>query len=231
VTVIPVIFGHQLGSVQDAGIACGADVTSPIDSRVQWHILLLNLAGWLPDEVVASAREALAAGRENGVAHLIAEAIITGLVPFTADNAARLSTLLAAQGEDPSLVDAGIRENPGPPPFTFLPVPPWGIGPNNLDDIDQAVLSASNRAGVVALWRVWRYPSHGLQASRRVFLAETSSADGMPAVMGHLQEALRRAGEPSPQIEVFTAQTELSDYHQAARAMAELLWRQEEVVQ
>jgi hypothetical protein len=203
------------------------------DTRVQWHLLLLNLAGWLPDEVVASARESLAAGREDHVAHLIAEAIVTGLVPFTADDAARLSTLLAAQGEDPSPVDAGIRENPGLPPFTFLPVPPWGIGPDNLDDVDQAVLSASARAGVASLWRVWRYPSHGLQAARRVFLAETSSdsSEDLAAATGRLQEALRRAGEPSPQIEVFTAQTGLSDYHQAARAMAELLWRQEEVVQ
>lgn len=194
--------------------------------------MLLNLAGWLPDEVVASARESLAAGQEGGVAHLIAEATITGLVPFTADNAARLSTLLAAQGEDPSPVSAGIRENPGPPPFTFMPVPPWGIGPNNLDDVDQAALSTSARIGAVAaLWRVWRYPSHGLQAARRVYLVETSSADDVAAVAGRFQEALRGAGEPSPQVEVVPAQTELPEYHKAARAMAELLWRQEEVVQ
>lgn len=83
---------------------------------------------------------------------------------------------------------------------------------------------------MATLWRVWRYPSHRLQAPRRVYLVETSSADDLAAIAGRFQEALQHAGEPSPQVEVLTAETELSDYHEAGRAMAELLWRQEEGV-
>lgn len=190
--------------------------------RAEWHDVLLRLAGWLSDEDLADARALLAADRLDELARLIADAIAGGLVPYSAEDAARLRRLLSAHG-DPSLVDAGVRPRMEPPPCGFAPVPPWGIGPRIVDEVDRAAVEAAAGLRVSRLWRVWRYPPTGLQPPRRIYLAETP-ADADPAhVAGRIQDALARAGESAPQVEAYTADTALPDYHRAALGEAETL--------
>lgn len=194
----------------------------PPGARAEWHDVLLRLAGWLADDDLTRARELLAAGRLDELAELIARAIDTGLVPYSAQDAERLRRLLAGYG-DPSLVDAGIRQQMERPPGEFAPVPPWGIGPSMVDEIDQAAVDAARKTTVSGLWRVWRYPPTALQSLRRVYLAETPAGADPVEVTGLLQQALAEAGEAAPQVEAYPAGTPLPDYHRAALAGAEAL--------
>jgi hypothetical protein len=193
-------------------------------ARAQWHDVLLRLAGWLADEDLAQARDLLARNRLDGVAQVIAEAIDTGLVPYSPNDASRLRQLLAPYNDDPTLVDAGIRQDLEDPPCEFAPVPPWGIGPSTIDDIDRAAVTAATGAGVTRLWRAWRYPATGLQSPRRIYLAETPADIDPVKVAGRLQEGLIRAGEAAPQVETYTAETRLPRYHRSALSEAEALW-------
>lgn len=195
----------------------------PPGARAEWHDVLLRLAGWLADDDLARAREFLAAGRLDELAELIAGAIDTGLVPYSAPDAERLRRLLAGYGDDPSLVDAGIRQQVERPPGEFAPVSPWSIGPRVVDEIDQAAVDAARKTTVSGLWRVWRYPPTALQSLRRVYLAETPAGADPVEVTGLLQQALVEAGEPAPQVEAYPAGTPLPDYHRAALAVAEAL--------
>ncbi|MFB9835681.1 hypothetical protein [Actinoallomurus acaciae] len=195
----------------------------PPGARAEWHDVLLRLAGWLADDDLARARELLAAGRLDELAELIAGAVDTGLVPYSAQDAERLRRLLAGYGDDPSLVDAGIRQRMEPPPGEFAPVSPWSVGPRVVDEIDQAAVDAARKTTVSGLWRVWRYPPTALQPLRRVYLAETPAGADPVEVTGLLQRALAEAGEAAPQVEAYTAGTSLPDYHRAALSGAEAL--------
>ncbi|WP_433180109.1 hypothetical protein [Actinoallomurus sp. CA-150999] len=192
--------------------------------RVEWHEVLLRLAGWLSDNDLFQARESLAEGGLDRVAYLIRDAISAGLVPYSAEDAARLQSLLAAHGVDPSLVEAGVRQSLEPPPWGFAPVPPWGIGPSVTDAVDQAAIDAAADSPVTTLTRVWRYPPTALQVPRRIYLAETTTDADLPVVTHHLHSALVRAGEPTPQVEVYTAESRLPEYHRSAISQAEPLW-------
>jgi hypothetical protein len=195
----------------------------PPGARREWHDLLLRLAGWLADDDLARSRELLAAGRLEDLAELIAGAIDTGLVPCSPQDAERLRRLLAGYSDDPSLVDAGTRQRMERPPGEFAAVPPWGIGPSVVDEIDQAAVDAARKTTVSGLWRVWRYPPTGLQSPRRVYLVETPTEADPVEVAGLLQHALVAAGETAPQVEAYTAGTSLPDYHRAALERAEPL--------
>jgi hypothetical protein len=193
------------------------------DARAEWHDVLLRFAGWPADEDLTRARALLAAGRLDDLAGLVAGAIGTGLVPYSRQDAERLRRLLAGHGDDPSLVEAGVRERVEDPPGQFAPVPPWGIGPSVVDEIDQAAADAAGEAGVSRLWRVWRYPVTGLQAPRRVYLAETPPEADPVEVTGLLQQALAEAGETAPQVEAYASGTPLPGYHRSALDAAEAL--------
>ncbi len=194
------------------------------DTRTQWHHLLLNFAGWIQDDVVATARQYLALGQEDQVARLVAEATATGLVPFTADHAAVLRRLLTEQGQDASAVRAGIRETVGVPPFTMMAGPPSGIGPSTRDDVDGAAVAAAVDLGALRLWRSWRYPPHGLLPPRRVFLIQAPEGSDLPTVAYRMQQALAQAGEPDPQVEALTSETPVPPYSVQALDAAEQLW-------
>jgi hypothetical protein len=193
------------------------------DTRAEWHDVLLRLAGWLADEDLTKARALLATGRPDEVAEVIAQAIDTGLVPYSPQDADRLRVLLAGHTNDPSLVDAGVRQEMEDPPYDFASVPPWGIGPGVVDDVDDAVAEAAADAQVTKLWRAWRYPPTGLQSVRRVYLAETPVGADPAETAGRLQDALARAGEPTPQVEAYVAGTRLPYYQRSALARAEAL--------
>ncbi|MGI5225393.1 hypothetical protein [Actinoallomurus sp. CA-142502] len=195
----------------------------PPGARAEWHDVLLRLAGWLADDDLTRAREFLAAGRLDELAGLIAGAVDTGLVPYSPGDAERLRRLLTGYVDDPSVVDAGIRRQMEQPPGDFAPVPPWGIGPSVVDEIDQAAVDAARKTTVSGLRRVWRYPPTGLQSPRRVYLAETPAGADPVEVTGLLQQALAEAGEAAPQVEAYSAGTPLPDYHRAALAGAEAL--------
>jgi hypothetical protein len=69
----------------------------------------------------------------------------------------------------------------------------------------------------------WRYPPTGLQPVRRIYLAETPVGADPAETAGRPQDALARAGEPTPPVEAYVAGARLPYYQRSAPARAEAL--------
>ncbi|QSB16806.1 hypothetical protein JQS43_11270 [Natronosporangium hydrolyticum] len=83
----------------------------------------------------------------------------------------------------------------------------------------------SRRAGVIGIWRAWRFePTGPPSGGRRVYLVEVEP--GVPAwkIANDGQRELADDGEEHPQVEVYWSGEELTAYHRAARAGSALLW-------
>lgn len=75
------------------------------EDPLAWHLLLLNLAGSLPDGLLYRARSWLAAQEWTAVAQAVGFAAATGRVPLTAAEAALLSGRSQAAGLDADLIE------------------------------------------------------------------------------------------------------------------------------
>lgn len=202
------------------------------------HELLLRLAGNAADELIASARDQLAAGRLGNAARIVAACAESGWFrPTDAD----LSLLTSVE---PALDAAAVRaaaERSGQPPsggdWEFAPAIPvpgapaliatdLTTGGETLAEADAAAAGAAERQeGAVALWRAWRAPDELNPEIGRVYLLETTAAaDRLPRIAAELQTALRAAGIEEPQVEVFRPDTELPWYQRKARGRSALLW-------
>src|SRR6266542_3876981 len=115
--------------------------------QVDFHHLLLRLAGKMPDGLVAQAREWLAAGRLGDAARAVAFTALTQRVPLMEEDAALLDELLEASGVDTAaLADLEIAEYDVPPWFGFGAgrpdtTPPARGSDVPLDDIDTVALT------------------------------------------------------------------------------------------
>jgi hypothetical protein len=198
-----------------------------------FHQLLLRIAGWAPDEVVAVARDRLARGETDEVAAMTGYAATLGRIPLPDRD---VELLTATLGEAPPVVRAGDR--PVLPPVAFTrtpsadgpdPAPDDGAA-DDLDPVDRACVDAvelESDGTADAVWRAWRSPDRptAWPPPRRVYLVR-AAADGelLALVAARLQEVLEHAGESHPQVEVFTGTDDLPPYQRAALAGAALIW-------
>ncbi|WP_433531799.1 hypothetical protein ACQPYA_06860 [Micromonospora sp. CA-263727] len=199
-------------------------------SVAAFHHLLLRVAGWVPDELVATARDRLARGAADEVAAIVDHARATARIPLSESDL----VLLSAAGEPAA--DAGARHS-GLPPVSFSttdparpapgtgPAPPADLGPAAAACVAAVELESEGTAR--AVWQVWRAPDRatGYPPPKQLFLV-LAVADGELLAMtaARLQEVLSHAGEPAPQVEVFAAPLLLPPYQRAALASATLIW-------
>jgi len=172
---------------------------------LELHELLLRLAGQVPDAVLTTAREHLAAGRFTETADAVLPAMTT-----------------LASGTGPAVPDAEFTpEPPGPGPVAPLILDLTGM-PERLDGPDHAAVTAARAVpDAVALWRAWR----GDTPPVRVYLLLTGGDPTYLALAaGGLQSALAGAGVDHPQVEAFHHGTALPRYQQLARGRSALLW-------
>jgi hypothetical protein len=131
-------------------------MTTPLTERpdLAGHELLQRLAGRIPDQALSDARRALADGRPDRVATLVAEAISGDQVPLTEQELAAVRELAG----DPETL-AGTRS------FAVLPALPFAFsqvdqsGEARRDELDEAAVAAvqAHAVGLADLWRSWRY--------------------------------------------------------------------------
>jgi len=235
------------------------DVAAPEDP-LAWHLLLLNLAGALPDGLLCRARSWLAAGDLTALARAVGFAAAVGRVPVTAAEAALLSGRLRAAGLDTDLIETleligdpalrpvywaftaqlepGDPEGGGPDQSRLRGGPldlSTGVGPSG-DLVDEAIVAAAARIGMSAVWRSWRAPADGSPwpAARRVFVVQADpelSGTELVGATAWLQETLVAAGEPDPQVEVCGPGSTVPAYQSTACAHAALIWAAEDTRQ
>jgi hypothetical protein len=206
-----------------------------VEERVDFHHLLLRLAGRAPDGLVAQARDWLAEDRIDDAARAVAFVAMSRRVPLVEEDVALLSELLEDAGVGAWAL-AGIEiaqfDLDLAPPFGFDSSPPDAPTParlNNapLDDVDSAaVAAAAEGSGLRGLWRAWRSPVDGSPwpPVRKVYLVEADADVDLVALTGRLQRRLTSAGETDPQVEAYPVDAELPTYQRLAVAFGALLW-------
>lgn len=222
------------------------DVAVP---RSGLHHLLLSLAGQLPVEVLARARESLAAGEVVATAAAVAGASADLMgVSVSEAQAALLREVLTGHPSADALEDIEVSDEPPMPVHQFSPAGPGDLPAGSPplmqtldltssarsvvrpDSADAAVIAVvSGVPGAKGLWRSWRYDPIGGDTPVRVYLVELSNVpeiadDRLPALAAEAQSALA-AVHPAPvQVEVFQSGVEIPPYHQYARMWSALVW-------
>ncbi|PYC66798.1 hypothetical protein C7C45_23120 [Micromonospora arborensis] len=222
---------------------------SRTDQTGAFHQLLLRMAGRLPDELIVETRRWLAEGEFVEIAQAVAFAALAGRIAVTEADAALLTDVLRAAGEDVEALaalehsDAASQPLYGAAPVSpevleqYGSAVPYSIdltvpytGPGGMDEVDAAAVAAmaslATDAPVRALWRVWRFPSMGIQQpqARRVFLLQADDETALPGLAVKLQDVLAVAGESHPQVEAFVDPDTMPPYQRTALGFAALLW-------
>jgi hypothetical protein len=180
------------------------------------HVLLLGLAGRVPDEALAEMRLRLADGEMAELASLLAVRVAGLTLTETEAEVVRALTGEATPGVGaPSTLPYRFGDRHGVPPVPGRDVP--------ADAMDEVVVEAGTRVGgLVALWRVFRHASAG--PPERVYLGEAEPGADAVELTAETQYALTRASDDVPRVEVFTEGTPLGPYHEAALDGASLVW-------
>ncbi|SDY79528.1 hypothetical protein SAMN05216215_103538 [Saccharopolyspora shandongensis] len=186
--------------------------------RSEVHRLLLNLAGRVPDAELAGLRTCLADDELDE----IADVLIAGGFALSEWEQEMLAGLAAEHGVDPGPLASTPRpENPVT----------WRFVRNTTVDSPAgdaaAVRAADGVGGLRALWRAIRL-SKDIDAPARaagdvVYLGEAAADADVVELTAEIQHRLAEAGQ-TPRVEVFAEGAELTGYHEAALAVAELTW-------
>jgi hypothetical protein len=204
-----------------------------MDQAIDWHLMLLGLAGRISDDVLSQCRGWLAEQRYDEIGpRLLASVVDQGIHLFEVEldflaEVPGLSEGLepgAAQLEQVTIAEAGV-----PLAYGFaatLPDEFAATAQRQADEADAAAVDATAAAGARGLWRAWRLPTEGapMQQARRVYVIEADEDADLTSIMGTVQRALARAGEADPQVEVYPTGSDLPSYQRFARAYGELIW-------
>ncbi|MEV6694854.1 hypothetical protein AB0M35_25590 [Micromonospora sp. NPDC051196] len=205
------------------------------DRVLEFHELLLRVAGWVPDAVLATARDHLAERRLAEAAGVILAAGVGQRMPISAAGRELLVALVPGRrtAEWPAIADASTV----PPDLEFTPerADPVGSTPlvldltstvEQLDGPDRAAVAAVREVpGGEALWRSWRRDTSDQARPVRVYLLLAGGdPNELPAVCAQVQRALADSGVEHPQVEAFHHRTALPRYQQLARGRSALLW-------
>lgn len=180
------------------------------------HELLLELAGWVDDDLLGWARELVAVGEDDQAVELIVGTLLADRLALPAR--VRDAVVAVAHG-------SGVE----PDPDGALELPSGGTAPEHrfgptdagLPGFDDALAEVAGRMVPHSqVWRAWRLtPSGGCPGPvpHPVVLVELGPGGGLaPDVVAYrVCDALRRAGYPAS-VEVFGPSTAVPDYHQAA---------------
>ena len=215
------------------------------------HALLLRMAGFLPDRLLAEAYGWLAAGRRLDVAQAVAFEAVSQPLQLGADEIELLRTELTRAGADSDLVVAleELRGQRQPGPWLFvsaLPTTPadatlvvrpldlTGVPHEHLDAVDQAVVAeASAVPGVTAVWRAWRMPPNARpwhEPVRVVVVSVDDPVDSLSALTVRLHQAMATAGDTEARAEVCWAGLDAPFYQTLARSCGALLWANRQAV-
>jgi hypothetical protein len=212
--------------------------------------MLLRLAGTLPDDLISQGRDWLAEGRLADLARAVVYAAVSQRAVLPAEDLSVLGDVLSAADLDVAalaLIDLADGDPLPMVEFTASraaaealwrepadpadPAEPAGapapvVRAEPPDGIDEAALVAADDPGVLAVWRAWRMPADGSPwpPPRRVFVVEAAYGVDLVAVTAATQRALRAAGEPSPQVEVYPTLADVPAYQRLARGYGALLW-------
>ncbi|MDT7750237.1 MAG: hypothetical protein QOD96_3899 [Pseudonocardiales bacterium] len=200
----------------------GREVT---DVTVDTHSLLLSLAGLLDDELLGWCRELVAVGEGDYALELVTAAVQADRVRLPA---ATHEALLAAAGRLKLLGRGESLPAPDAAPrlrHRFLADPAGGGFPMVGGERSPEHALASVPARLLRnceLWLSWRCTPTGSAPGplpHPVVLIEVDESDGADVLAYQVGEVLLRAGVFAS-VEVFAADTELSEYHRAALAEA-----------
>jgi hypothetical protein len=182
--------------------------------RPDAHELLLGLAGWLDDDLLAWARELVAVGEEGQAVELVSAALAAERVALPP--AVRTAVVAASRAAYTDLdADAELA--------------PAAVGDVTGHRFDASARSGERVAGVLAglparrlagctLYLTWRLTPAGAAPGpvpRAVVLVETGPDRSADVLTYLLTTELDRAGVPAS-VEVFTAGSDLPAYHDAA---------------
>lgn len=207
-------------------------MTSPLAGLTdlgQLHLLTLRASGRVPDAVSIEMREALATGRPEECARMIARAGF----PLAADEIAALSGYTAELPSPSDVIDE-------PTSALFVAVPPATLGeygdvpppplldstadPAGVDGYDALVFDALDLSETAGVWRTWRIDidDQGNASAVRVYVIEADvEASELPVVAWDVQNAVREEGFL---IEVYRPGLPLPSYQWAARSSSALIW-------
>ncbi|GJF33015.1 hypothetical protein KNE206_57150 [Kitasatospora sp. NE20-6] len=191
------------------------------------HRLLLSLAGRLPDDLLRTARRALADGEIRTAVSVTLEAIADRGLAVTQDELDRARQLTEdSEGFERLNVDVGFLtvDQVPEPAYEFASYGPAGT--TSADAVDEAVVLAAEASAerIAAVWRCWRRSLFGEEADRRVYLVQAELPDDAPALAGTFYDALASAGERDAGVEVVPVEEPLFGYQRLALDRALLLW-------
>ena len=198
------------------------------DEALDWHTLLLGLAGRAGDRVMTQCRALVAGGQWARASQLLIDELLTDETPLTASDVDFL-TARAGSFSDVRTVAARLRlQVPGmgiPLRYGFVDSAPDVTGSQGDADV-AAIARVAGIPGAVGLWRSWRIPLSVVSTTppRPIYVVETHAEADCPSTTAKLQQALLAAGETDPQVEVYPTGMELATYQRVARANGELLW-------
>jgi hypothetical protein len=208
------------------------------EDSIDWHFMLLGLAGRLDDTAVAQCRDLLADGQLAQLGTSVLAAVVDGAVPMFETEIDVLSSLMVEAGaEQPDFSQVSVTSvgselqymfaaTRGPDPNSAGDPRAGGTAADAEDGVDAAAIAAvSDATDVVGIWRAWRVPEQdSAHEPRRVYVVEVGEDADMIAITATIQGALRAAGEVDPQVEVYPQESDLPTYHRFARAYGELIW-------
>ena len=185
------------------------------------HDLLLHLAGRVPDDFLASARQRLAERTVAETADALCLQLAERKVPVTIAQAGLLSELV---DDSASAVFSGIpiRDDQPALEWLFAEQPATPEQPAAEAEATTAALIAvlSGDSAARGLWLSWRTPFRDGGTPLPVHVVEAD--DGLPALSAELHGALAEHSG-TPRIEV-VGTDEVPGYQRAARANGALVW-------
>ncbi len=190
------------------------------------HHMLLRLAGWAPDDLLAEARDSLAEDGLAEVVRVLASAGERTALPLTDDDLVILAHVAEAGSADSRLVDTIEQVGPDTAvPWRFDEAPPGGDLNGAKATDDTLVAAMADEPAVRGLWRAWRMPVSGAPQSpaRPVYVVEADDVTGHVALTGRLQRLLKSAGESAPRVEVVPVRGNVPAYQRMAWRRGRLL--------
>jgi hypothetical protein len=210
------------------------------------HEFLQLLAGWVPDNELASARRMLADGQPAAAGAAAVAMVTEHDVPLLRHDIEAAKSLAGKPG----------ALNNTEPVARYPRLPFWfsAFGPEerlDADDLDQVMARAAQDriALIVGVWRAWRLPLDGFSApdagpeldevrpsaaidpdepgrTRRVYVVQVPDRSVAPAVAGDLQAVLANHSEAGQDadIEVIGLDIDPPPYQAAALDGSALIW-------
>jgi hypothetical protein len=198
-------------------------------SAVAVHEFVQLLAGWVPDEKLATVRRTLADGETAPAAAAAVALVAEHDVPLLAGDIETARSL----AEEPGALD---RVQPAAQ-YPRLPFQFSMLGPDealDADDLDLLMADAAQArsAQIAGVWRTWRFPTDGVgepdaanedaDLAHRVYVVQVPDGAEAPALAGELQAALD--GHVAAGLEVIALDAAPPPYQAAALEDAALLW-------